>query len=238
MRSARVWAAAATAAVVMVFGLASTKAQAKTIQLADTAIRIEINDTDGDAGIQIFLDGVGWDHMTVTDPYGNQVLDFGAAGSVGIQGITELFFESAEPSFDEQPLEELLELFPEGNYKFEGTTTEGDTLKGKAKLTHALPDGPVLVLPEEDDDAVDPDNTVIQWESVADPPGSMIVGYRVIVAKESGAFREIEVEVGPETTTVTVPPEFMDPGTEYKYEVLAIEASGNQTITEREFETD
>ncbi len=37
---------------------------------------------------------------------------------------------------------------------------------------------------------------------------------------------------------MTVPPEFMDPGTEYKYEVLAIEASGNQTITEREFETD
>jgi hypothetical protein len=26
----------------------------------------------------------------------------------------ELFFESAEPSFDDQPLEELLELFPEG----------------------------------------------------------------------------------------------------------------------------
>ena len=235
MQHARVWLAAA---VVLVFGLASTEVQAKTIQLADSAIRIEINDTDGDGGIQIFLDGVGWDRMVVTDPDGNEVLDFSAAGSVGIQGITELFFESAEPSFDDQPLEELLELFPEGIYKFEGTTTEGDTLKGKARLTHALPDGPVLVLPEEDDDAVDPDDTVIDWDPVADPQGSMIVGYQVIVSQESGTFREFMAEVGPETTTVTVPPEFMAPDTEYKFEVLAIEASGNQTISEREFATD
>jgi hypothetical protein len=35
-----------------------------------------------------------------------------------------------------------------------------------------------------------------------------------------------------------VPPEFMASGTAYKFEVLAIEASGNQTISEREFETD
>ena len=236
MQRARVWLAAA-AAVVLVIGLASTEVQAKTIQLADTAIRIEINDTDGDAGIQIFLDGEGWDSMEVFDPDGNRVLDFRAEGNVGIQGITELFFESAEPSFEEQPLEELLELFPEGIYRFQGTTTEGDTLKGKARLTHALPEGPVLVLPEEDDDAVDPDNTVIEWEPVADPAGSMIVGYEVIVAAESGTFREFIAEVGSETTSITVPPEFMRPGTTYKFEVLAIEASGNQTISEREFET-
>jgi hypothetical protein len=237
MQKARFWLVAA-AAVVLVFGLASTEVRAKTIQLADSAIRIEINDTDGDAGIQIFLDGEGWDSMVVTDPDGNEILDISAVGSVGIQGITELFFESAEPSFEEQPLEELLELFPEGLYKFDGTTTEGDTLKGKARLTHALPDGPVLVLPEEDDDAVDPENTVIEWEPVADPAGSMIVGYQVIVAQESGIFREFIAEVGPETTSVTVPAEFMAPGAEYKFEVLAIEASGNQTISEREFETE
>ena len=227
----------ATAAVVLVFGLASTQVQAKTVQLDDTAIRIEINDTDGDAGIQIFLDGEGWDSMTVTDPDGNTILDISAVGSVGIQGITELFFESAEPSFEEQPLEELLELFAEGIYRFDGMTTEGDTLKGKARLTHALPDGPVLVSPGEDDE-VDPDNTVIEWEPVADPQGSTIVGYEVVVERETGSLRVFSAEVGPETTSVTVPPEFLQPGTEYKFEVLAIEASGNQTISEREFETE
>ncbi len=66
----------------------------------------------------------------------------------------------------------------------------------------------------------------------------MIVGYEVVVERETGSLRVFSAEVGPETTRVTVPPEFMQPGTEYKFEVLAIEASGNQTISEREFETE
>ncbi len=235
MRHARVWLVAAAAAV-LVFGL--TGAHARTIHLSAAEIRIELNATDLDAGIQIFLDGEGWDRMIGTDPDGNTILDISAVGSIGIQGITELFFESAEPSLEEQSLEELFELFPEGIYRFEGTTTEGDVLKGKARLTHALPDGPELILPEEDDDAVDPDNTVIEWELVDDPEGSMIVGYQIIVEREIGGLRVFSADVGPETTSVTVPPEFMASGTEYKFEVLAIEASGNQTISEREFETD
>ncbi len=235
MRHSRVWFVAAAAAV-LVFGL--TGAHARTIHLSAAEIRIELNATDRDAGIQIFLDGEGWDRMIGTDPDGNMVLDISAVGSIGIQGITELFFESAEPSLEDQSLEELFELFPEGIYRFEGTTTEGDVLKGKARLTHALPDGPELVLPEEDDDEVDPDNTVIEWELVDDPQGSMIVGYMVIVERETGGLRVFSADVGPETTSVTVPPEFMASGTAYKFEVLAIEASGNQTISEREFETD
>lgn len=235
MQHARVWLAAA-AAVVLVFGL--TGAHAKTIQLSAAEIRIELNATDLDAGIQIFLDGEGWDRMIGIDPDGNTILDISAVGSIGIQGITELFFESAEPSLEEQSLEELFELFPEGIYKFEGTTTEGDVLKGRARLTHALPDGPELVLPEEDADEVDPDNTVIEWELVDDPEGSRIIGYMIIVERETGGLRVFSADVGPETTSVTVPPEFMASGTAYKFEVLAIEASGNQTISEREFETE
>ena len=38
--------------------------------------------------------------------------------------------------------------------------------------------------------------------------------------------------------SVTVPPEFIEPDATYKYEVLAIEVSGNQTITETEFDTE
>jgi hypothetical protein len=233
----RAWVSlAAVAAVVLLSGLAAPEARA--MKLADTAIYIEINDTDGDAGIHLFLDGEGWDSMKVFDPDGNQVLDFTAEGSVGLQGITELFFESAEPSFEEQPLSELLALFPEGKYRFVGETTEGKILKDMARLTHDLPDGPILVLPVEDDDEVDPENTVIEWQPVADPSGSEIVGYEVIVARESGGLRTLGVEVGPETTSVTVPPEFMEADTDYKFEVLAREASGNQTISEREFATE
>jgi hypothetical protein len=235
MQRTRIWLAAAVA-VALAYGLAAPQVQAA--QLAETAIYFEINDTDGDAGVQIFLDGEGWNGMKVFDPNGKKILDVSAEGSVGIQGITELFLESAEPSFDEQPLAELLALFPEGNYRFEGTTTEGAILTGRARLTHALPAAPLLVLPIEDDDSVDPDNTVIQWQLVPDPPGSKIVGYQVVVEREKPSLRVFTADVGPSTTSVTVPPEFMQPGTTYKFEVLAIEASGNRTISERGFKTE
>lgn len=235
MRLARVWLAAA-AVVVLVSGLAAPEVRA--MKLSATAIYFEINDTDGDAGIQIFLDGEGWNSMKIFDPYGNKILDVRAEGSVGMQGITELFLESAEPSFDEQPLAELLALFPEGDYRFEGMTTEGVMLRDKARLTHALPAAPLLALPIEDDDSVDPGNTIIEWQLVPNPPGSKIVGYQIVVEREKPSLRVFTADVGPTTTSVTVPPEFMQPGTGYKFEVLAIEASGNRTISEREFETE
>jgi hypothetical protein len=220
------------AAVALVLGAVGTPLSAK--RLDDTAIRIEINDTDGDAGIQIFLDGEGWNSMKVFDPNGNRVLNFRAGNSVGMQGITELFFESAEPSFDVQTLEELLELFPAGLYRFRGMTTKGKDLKGKARLTHALPEAPVQVFPV--DAEVDPGDAVFEWSLVSDPPGSEIVGYQVIVACEEPEDREFEAEVGPAVFSITVPEEFLEGADDCKWEVLAVEASGNQTISEAEFE--
>ena len=38
-------------------------------------------------------------------------------------------------------------------------------------------------------------------------------------------------------TTLTVPAELLEPGTEYEFEVLAIAENGNQTITETCFVT-
>lgn len=220
-------------AVTFLVAVATVPAWGK--RLSDTFIRIEINDTDGDAGIHIFLDGEGWDSMQCIGPDGSVLFSVLAEGSVGIQGITEFFFESAEPSFDEQPLDELLELFPEGRYRFRGTTTEGQRLNGKARLTHALPDGPVQVIPI-DGEAVDPDDAVFEWESVANPPGSEIVGYEVVVSCD-GDFVEFVAQVGPDVTNVTVAPEVLnqDGAEGCKWEVLAIEESGNQTLTEAEF---
>jgi hypothetical protein len=36
-------------------------------------------------------------------------------------------------------------------------------------------------------------------------------------------------------TSVTIPPEYLEPGAKHKLEVQAIERSGNQTISELEF---
>ena len=68
---------------------------------------------------------------------------------------------------------------------------------------------------------------------MADPPGSEIVGYQVIVEREKlTPLVVFSADVSPATISVTVPSEFMEPGTEYKFEVLAIEASGNKTISD------
>ena len=102
MRNAKVWFAA-VAIVALVAGMAAPKALGAA-RLDEAEIFFEINDTDGDGGIQVFLDGEGWDEMEMIGPDGDVMFRVVADSSVGLQGITELFFESAEPSFDDQPL--------------------------------------------------------------------------------------------------------------------------------------
>ncbi len=210
-------------------------------ELDEARILIEINSTDGDAGIQIFLDGQGWNRMTVIDPGGTQHLELAAQSGIGAQGLTEFFFESAEPSFDEQPLAELLARFPEGEYTFVGETVDGDEITGSAELTHDLPAGPVTS--PADGAVVDAGGPVqITWEEVTagfDGSGAVdVVAYEVIVAQEEPVLRELSIDMPATARSVTIPPEFLEPDATYKYEVLAVEASGNQTITEVEFETE
>jgi hypothetical protein len=75
--------------------------------------------------IQIFLDAESWKTLEITDPTGQQIFNVSARGSVGMTGVTELFFESAEPSFQDLPLNELLARFPEGPYTLKGKTVDG-----------------------------------------------------------------------------------------------------------------
>ena len=210
------------------------------IPLADARIIIEINATDGDAGIQIFLDGEGWNVCQVSDPNGTIVLNIQASGSVGRQGITELFFESAEPSFDEQTLAQLLALFPKGKYNINCMTTEGQALHGSATLTHKLPAAPVVISPEEGAGVDSNMPVVVQWQSVttAFPGGEpgVIAGYEIIVERLKDGLK-FSITLPATATFVTIPLEFIQPNTEYKFEVLAIEKSGNRTITESSFKT-
>lgn len=64
-----------------------------------------------------------------------------------------------------------------------------------------------------------------------------ITGYEVIITKEveddpNGYSRPtFDVHVPPSANSLSVPVEFLEPGTVYEIEVLALEVSGNQTIT-------
>jgi hypothetical protein len=84
---------------------------------------------------------------------------------------------------------------------------------------------------------------VIDWEPVANPfPGTAsavnIVGYQVVVERvKPKPLRVFSVNLPSTVTQVTVSPEFIEANAEYTFEVLAIEASGNQTISEGGFKT-
>lgn len=219
----------------LALSLNGAEADVRTVPLEDTSIIVEVNSTDGDAGLQLFLDGDAWRSIQVRSPDGRKIFDVAGGGQLKNLGLSELFWESEEPSFDEMPLEEFLALFPEGEYTFSGKTVEGERITGSALLSHDIPAGPVVVSPEEGG-VVPADAAVVVWEPAVEPVGIDIVGFQVIVEREDEA-RTFQVDLPATATSVTIPPEFLEANTGYKVEVLAIEASGNQTITEVSFQT-
>jgi hypothetical protein len=211
-----------------------TKARSKVIRLDTATLIVEVNGTEGDAGLQFFLDGEPWDQMNVFDPNGRLVFDVDTRGRLRGWGLTELFSESNEPSFDEVPLRRFKRRFPEGTYTFRGTDIEGNKLVGRATLSHDIPDGPRIVAPG-DGATVDRTGATASWAAPPEPPGIHIVGYRAIVERETGPLRVFSVELPAAQTSVTIPSEFLESGNEYKLEVQAIEDSGNWTFAETPF---
>jgi Fibronectin type III domain len=111
----------------------------------------------------------------------------------------------------------------------------GQGLVGGARLSHDIPDGPEITSPE-DGATVDRSNVIARWNAVSEAGGIDIVGYRVIVTQED-PLRVFNADLPASARSMPVPAEFLQPGTEYKLEVQAIEASGNQTLTEIAFST-
>jgi hypothetical protein len=195
-------------------------------------LKIEVNATDGDAGLQVLLDGEAWNEVSIVNPAGHEILNVEGTGPLMDHGLTELFSESSEPPFEDFPLEQFKQLFPEGDYAFRGTTIDGNTLVGEATLTHDIPDGPQIVAPV--DGQMVRDELVVEWEPVTTPVGIDIASYQVLVTREN-PLRVFSADLPATARTMPIPSEFLEPKTKYKVEVLAIEASGNQTLTEVAF---
>lgn len=208
---------------------------------------IEHNATDEDTGFQGFADGDPWNELVITDPDGKQILTVYPENGLFDFGLTELFFETSEPLNDEVPISEVLARLPEGTYTFTGDMVDGDESVLTATFTHTIPAGPELLTPADGSTDVDPDNAIISWEPVTqDINGSAvtIVGYQVIVEKDEEprypqgfAQSQFSIYLPATNTSIAVPAEFMESGEAYAYEVLAIEVSGNQTLSSAEFET-
>jgi hypothetical protein len=228
-------AAAGGATAVGAGGRDDAAAERKPIRLDVSDLFIEINATDGDAGLQMDLDGEDWRRLILRDPSGRTLMNVTNQGRLRGYGLTGMTFESSEPPFSEVPLRRFRARFPEGRYRFSGTTVEGRRLVGSDRLTHDIPAAPKVVAPAEDA-LVDPAGLAVRWEPVTQRRGIRIVRYIVIVT-EAGTERELSMELGPGASDAAIPPGFLVGGREYAVEVLARDRSGNQTITEVRFRT-
>jgi hypothetical protein len=221
----------AGAAVALFVLSVSREGRAQEIPFSIAKIYWEYNSSANDLGVHVSLDAEDWKRLTIFKPDERAIFSVEGRGPYRELGMTELFFEGAEPSLDEFPLAGLLARFPEGTYEIEGRTVDGQELESEVVFSHAIPAGPIVSA------LVGPgDSLVISWTPVNGPPPGFplkpidIVGYQVIV----GSF---QVTVPATTMSVTVPPEFVATlaAGEQPYEVLAIEASANQTLTEGVF---
>lgn len=224
------------------------------IALEAAKIIIETNFTDGDAGIQVFLDGDAWKYMKIKAPNEKKIVELYAKSKLKHFGLTELFSESEEPNFfdpeDGVPLSDILARFPEGTYKFRGWSIEDEKLKGSAELSHDIPCGADNLSPSEET-LENGDPVEISWNPVTtllndigdacsmDP--IVVEKYQVIVENvtpdgdSSGNEYSVFLPALPADNMVMVPDSFIEEDSTYKYEVLAIAENGNQTISETYF---
>lgn len=240
-------ATVAVSLVLVTIGSLAASAQ-KPIPLKEAKLIIEHNFTDNDTGFQGFIDSDGWKRMTVTGPKG-AVLRFEGRGALGRLGLTELFFETVEPANDDVPLKEVLRMLPEGKYTFKGPTMEAGTSEGQtvgvATLTHNIPEGPTLNTPAPKAVILAGD-LLVSWGAVTKTitgKDVKIIAYQLLIEKDQPSPPNMIGKMGlsmylpASVTSMTISKGFLEPGTPYKWEVLAIEESGNQTLSSGEFKT-
>jgi hypothetical protein len=226
-------AAASAGAMAATGGGAGEAAKKKPpIKYEAADLFIETNATDGDIGLQLFLDGDAWDTFKLLDPKGRQVMqEARTKGRLHGWGLTEYFWETEEPSFSEVPLSKFKKRFPKGKYTFKGRDVDGRRLVGSDRLSHVIPTGPVIISPTRGEQ-VNPNSFKVSWEPVTKPAGVEIVRYQVIVVQDP--VERVTLNLEPTVTSVDIPSQALSPG-EAKVEVLAKEKSGNQTISEVSF---
>jgi len=217
----------------------------KRQRIATSKLIVEYNATDKDIGVHGAFDDHGWSRLCIYDPTGREILRVGPKSQLKDLTMAGIFFESREPPIGQFSFREMKRKFPEGRYRVRGLTFDGKRLFGSAKFTHDVPRRPIVTAPA-DGATVDPSNLTVSWndvtQTVEGKPVNMS-GYEVIVTKEQdddphGFSRPTyDVHVPPDRNSLSVPAEFLQPGSEYELEVLALEKSGNQTISVSFFKT-
>lgn len=225
-------------------GLMSASRAQPVQQLTESQLYFELNDTDGDLGIHGLIDGEPWTNLEIEGPGDTELLSIVSRTRLRQHGLTELFFESAEPPFDELDPADFFLRFPEGRYEIEGITLDEGTIRGTANLSHVLPAPPENILisgvpaAESCDDELPTISApvVIQWDSVTTShpeigkPGAIKVDHYEVVLEGKGI--KLTFDLPPTVTQIEVPMGVTNLSNDFKLEILVRATNGNNTAVE------
>ena len=105
------------ATVAVLVGSAPQECRAEEVPFKIAKIYWEYNASANDLGVHVSLDAEDWRRLRILKPNNRSIFEVEGRGAYHELGMTELFFEGAEPSLDEFPLAGLLARFPEGEYE-------------------------------------------------------------------------------------------------------------------------
>ncbi|NOT54090.1 MAG: hypothetical protein HOP18_05750 [Deltaproteobacteria bacterium] len=225
--------------------LAAAPPAVQAAEFSEAELYLELNNTDGDLGIHSSIDGGAYSLLEIEDPNERVILVVEAAGRLARQGLTQLFFESAEPKFSELDPKEFFRRFPEGTYEIEAISLTGEEIEGSVVLSHvmAAPVGRITVngIPAAKNcDAVPlpavRGPVLIDWDPVTTSHPTIgkkgpvkIVRYQFFVQQED---LKLAIDLPPTVTRFQVPAAITALGGQFKFEIIARTASGNNTAIE------
>ena len=190
-------------------------------------IYFEQNATDGDAEV-VFKAKAGDDGMTklkVVSPNGRTVIDFVAPDAT--MGIRSFHMESPEP----ESIDAIKEAYPEGVYKFSGTTVDGTEYMSEAALSHILPQTVTVQYPADEAENIETSQLKITWLPIKGAESYLIE------VEQDELNVKVEAQLLNSQTTFSVPENFLQPDLEYKIVIGAESTIGNLNFVETSFKT-
>lgn len=195
---------------------------------AVASVHFEQNATDGD--VEVVFEVMGGDDgltsLTVTAPDGRTVVST-ASPDTSTTGVRQYRFES--PELTDVP--RLKAAYPEGVYRFAGTTAGGARYASEATLSHRLPPGISGITPADDAEGVRVRGLRITWTAVRD-----VASYHVTIEQPELGF-DLSVTLPGSATSFAPPEGVLQPGHAYTLAIGTVATGGNASYVETTFAT-
>ncbi len=229
----------------------------EALEFEEAHLYLELNDTDGDLGFHGLIDGDSWKRLEIEGPNERTLMNVWMRSALRRQGLTEFFFESAEPPFDELPPAVFFRRFPEGTYEIDGVTLDGEEIEGEVQLSHVLAARPDNIMVNDEVAAescevelpaveapveISWDPVTMSHPTIGTPGVAVTVQQYEFVAEieregETPDVLLFKVDLPAGVTSFEIPEAFTDLAEdELKFEIVTKLDNGNQTAFESCFE--